>query len=236
MKVLVAASWCLLALALPVVAMAQDARVAGAWTVNASHGGEPIPPSTLTLKEDGAKLVGVYSGGQGDIPVEASVKGNAVTIWFTIPAQDGPIAVTMKGTVEGDAMKGTADLSGQDYAEWTAKRSGSAPSTSTPGGQASNLNLTGTWTLAVETGAGSGTPTVELQQAGEKLTGHYTGQLGEAPVTGTIKGSAVEFAFDISVQGTALHVVYAGTAQAAAMKGTVKLGDLGEGTFTGTRK
>ena len=121
-------------------------------------------------------------------------------------------------------------------AEWTAKRAGSAASGSASSSQATALNVTGTWTMAVETGAGSGTPTVELQQAGEKLTGHYTGQLGEAPVTGTIKGSAVEFAFDVSVQGTALHVTYAGTADASSMKGTVKLGDLGEGTFTGTRK
>jgi hypothetical protein len=55
-------------------------------------------------------------------------------------------------------------------------------------------------------------------------------------MTGTVKGSAVEFSFDVSVQGTALHIVYAGTADASSMKGTVKLGDFGEGTFTGKKK
>ena len=33
-----------------------------------------------------------------------------------------------------------------------------------------------------------------------------------------------------------IHVTYAGTADATSMKGAVKLGDLGEGTFTGKKK
>ena len=43
------------------------------------------------------------------------------------------------------------------------------------------VNVTGTWTFTVETGGGSGTPTVTFKQDGEKLTGHYSSQtLGEA--------------------------------------------------------
>lgn len=98
------------------------------------------------------------------------------------------------------------------------------------------VDVTGTWAMAVETAAGSGTPTMVLKQEGEKLTGQYTGQLGEAPVTGTVKGSAVEMGFDITVQGTSIHVSYAGTVDGTAMKGTVKLGDFGEGTFTGKKQ
>jgi hypothetical protein len=90
--------------------------------------------------------------------------------------------------------------------------------------------------MSVESAAGTGTPTVVLKQDGEKLTGQYSGQLGEAPLTGSVKGSAIEFSFDVTFQGTALHVVYAGTADASSMKGTVKLGDFGEGTFTGKKK
>jgi hypothetical protein len=71
-----------------------------------------------------------------------------------------------------------------------------------------------------------------LTQEGEKLSGRYSGQLGEAPLTGTLKGTAIEFAIDVSVQDTAFHIVYAGTADKGAMKGTVRLGDLGDGTFT----
>lgn len=242
-RVAVLASLCALVFALPVQGAAAD--VVGTWTVDVTLDSGPIPPAKLVLRSDGAKLTGVFTGQQGDMPVEASVKDQAVTVWFTVPTQEGPIAVTMKGTADGDRMTGTADLGGRGQAEWTARRTGAAPPTpgaAGTGAPASGaaapgaLNVTGTWAMAVETGAGSGTPTIVLKQDGEALTGHYTGQLGEAPVTGTIKGSAVEFGFDLSVQGTALHVVYAGTAGATSMKGTVKLGEFGEGTFTGKKQ
>jgi hypothetical protein len=110
-------------------------------------------------------------------------------------------------------------------------------SASTGQGQGeTRVDVTGTWAFQVETSAGSGTPTMTLKQDGDKLTGHYSGQLGEAPLTGTVKGSAVEFAIDVTVEGSALHIVYSGTAEKDSMKGTVKLGDLGEGTFTAKKK
>ena len=75
-----------------------------------------------------------------------------------------------------------------------------------------------------------------FNQSGETLTGQYSGQLGEAPLQGTLKGSDLTFSFDVAVQDTKLHVVYAGTATKDALKGTVTLGELGEGTFTARRK
>ncbi len=218
----------LLAFAAP--AAASPADVVGTWTVNVTLDSGPIPPSTLTLKDDGAKLVGVFSGQQGDMPVEASVKEQAVTIWFTVPTQNGPIAITMNGTVDGDAMKGSADLGGTGKAEWTARRGAAAAAAA-----AASVDVSGTWAVAVETSAGSGSPTFVFTQNGEQLTGHYTGQLGEAPVTGTVHGSAIAFAVDLDVQGTAMHIAYTGTVDGASMKGAVKLGDLAEGTFTGKK-
>ena len=46
--------------------------------------------------------------------------------------------------------------------------------------QRDTVDVTGKWAFAVETAAGSGTPTMTFKQDGEKLTGHYSGQLGEA--------------------------------------------------------
>lgn len=213
-------------------ASAQPADITGTWTVVVMRPSGPTPPAMLVLKKNGEKLTGVLSGPQGDMPVEAAVENTAVTIWFTVPTQNGPIAITMKGTVDGDAMKGTADLGGQGESDWTGRR-GSAAAGSSAGSAA---DVSGTWAVSVETPAGSGTPTFVLKQEGEKVTGTYTGQLGEAPVTGTVKGSAIEFSFDLTVQGTALHVTYAGTVEGATMKGTVKLGELGDGTFTGKKQ
>lgn len=97
-------------------------------------------------------------------------------------------------------------------------------------------NVTGTWVFDVQTSAGSGTPTMTFKQEGEKLTGQYSGQLGELPLTGTAKDSKITFQFDVSVEGTNLSIVYAGTVEKDSMKGTVSLGAAGDGTFTAKRK
>lgn len=104
-------------------------------------------------------------------------------------------------------------------------------------GQA-KIDVTGEWIFTVETGAGSGSPTVTFKQEGEKLTGHYSSAtLGEADFTGTLKGQAITFSFTAGVQDVKIDVVYTGTVtDKDGMKGTVKLGDLGDGTFTGKRK
>ena len=100
------------------------------------------------------------------------------------------------------------------------------------------VNVTGTWTFTVETGQGSGNPTLTFKQDGEKLTGHYSSQtLGEADLTGTVKGSAIQFAFNASVQGQQIDVVYAGTVDGGTMKGTVNMaGGQLSGTFTGKKQ
>ena len=102
---------------------------------------------------------------------------------------------------------------------------------------ASKVDITGKWTLQVETTAGGGTPTFTFKQDGEKLTGHYSGQLGEADFTGSVKGRDFTLSFGLEVQGLKIDVTYAGTIEGKdAMKGTVKLGALGDGTFTGKRQ
>ncbi len=104
--------------------------------------------------------------------------------------------------------------------------------------QAAKVDLTGKWTFTVTTDAGTGEPTVTLKQEGEKLTGHYSSQvLGEADLTGTVKGQKIEFAFTANAQGTNLEVKYSGTVESKdALKGTVDLGGLGSGTFTAKRQ
>jgi hypothetical protein len=99
------------------------------------------------------------------------------------------------------------------------------------------VDVSGNWALTVETPGGTGTPSVELKQDGETLTGNYSSQVfGEQKVTGTIKGNAITFGFTTSFQGSTVTVTYTGTADATTMKGKVTVGDLGEGTFTGKKK
>lgn len=97
-------------------------------------------------------------------------------------------------------------------------------------------SLTGQWSFDVQTDQGSGSPTITLKQDGEKLSGKYTGQLGQADLTGTVKGNAFAFSFSLDVQGTTATVTYEGKIEGAnAVSGTVDIGGAARGTFTGKR-
>lgn len=94
-------------------------------------------------------------------------------------------------------------------------------------------NISGTWIMTVQTDAGSGSPTFVLKQDGEKITGTYTGQLGDSPVTGTLKENAIHLEF--SIQGNL--ITYDGTVTSSSeMSGKVDLAQMASGTFTGKKK
>jgi len=104
-------------------------------------------------------------------------------------------------------------------------------------GQAAKIDVTGKWTFNVETSAGSGTPTITLKQDGDKLTGHYSGQLGEADLTGTVKGQEIAFKFSVDAQGNNLDCTYTGTIEGKdALKGKVNIAGLADGTFTAKKQ
>ena len=99
-------------------------------------------------------------------------------------------------------------------------------------------DVTGTWDAAVESSLGSGSPKFVFKQAGEKLTGEYSGALGSATLAGTVKGDAVEFSFKVEAGGESIEVTYAGklSADGKKMAGTVGFGALGEGKFEAVRR
>lgn len=100
---------------------------------------------------------------------------------------------------------------------------------------AADVDVTGEWTMSVETPAGSGSPHFSLKQEGANVTGSYKGQLGEAAVTGTVSGAEVTLKYTVEGQGQAMTVVYSGTVDGDTMNGKVSLGDFGDGTFTGKK-
>jgi len=98
-------------------------------------------------------------------------------------------------------------------------------------------DISGKWIFNVETDAGSGSPTFVFKQAGEKLTGTYSGTFGTAELTGTVKGDAIEFSFEAMLLDQKGKVVYTGKIEAPdKMKGGVEISGLGKGTWTGTKQ
>jgi hypothetical protein len=98
-------------------------------------------------------------------------------------------------------------------------------------------DVSGNWEFAVETAAGNGSPSFVFAQNGEKLTGTYSGLFGKAELTGTVKGDQIDFSFKFDYSGQSGVAHYSGTIESdKKMKGKVEIGELGEGTWTGTRQ
>jgi hypothetical protein len=93
-------------------------------------------------------------------------------------------------------------------------------------------DMTGNWVFHVKFTLGSGDPTFEFHQQGEKLTGTYHGRFGVGPLTGTVKGNEVEFTATTD-KGTGK---YKGTLAGDTIKGTAKYPfPAGTGHFDGKR-
>jgi hypothetical protein len=247
------------------IALAQSgtgsSSAAGDWDVALNTPGG-VRNLKVTFKIDGEKLTGSIKGERGDLPIEGSAKGKEIKFSYTIKYMDNDLLITMTGNLEGDTIKGAVDFNGFAQDEWSAKRASAAaaagsstvaaatppksndpksndpksndPKSNDPKSN-EKIDITGAWILQVETEMGSGSPTFTFKQEGEKLTGKYKGLLGEADLTGTVKGDQVEFSFKVSgqVDGT---VTYTGTTDGKEMKGKTKFAELGEGTFTGKKQ
>ena len=122
-KIVVLCSIALLVLAFGVVAQAQNAKVAGTWTMT-NQGRNGVVTTTLTLTQDGATVAGTMKGENGpELKLDScTVTGNAIDFTVTRQGRNGDVKVEYKGTVDGDTMKGTF-MQGQNSVDWTAKRS-----------------------------------------------------------------------------------------------------------------
>ena len=97
-------------------------------------------------------------------------------------------------------------------------------------------DMTGTWTMEVQTDQGGGTPSFVLMQDGNSLTGTYTGQLGSAPVTGSVDGDKFEISYNLDGGGMQMKIVYSGTLDGDTATGKLDLGGMASGTFTGKKQ
>jgi hypothetical protein len=218
------------------LAAAQGAGVSGDWvlTINSPQGSRDVNAS---FKQDGEKLLGAFKSSQGELPFQGTVKGKQITFSYPYKTPDIDITITMTGELEGDALKGKADFGGLAEGDWSGKR-GSMSAAATPAAtqqSSDKVDVTGSWVFEVETPQGSGSPTFTFKQEGEKLTGQYKGAFGEAPLTGTVKGNAIEFSFKVTGQIEAT-LTYKGTMDKSSGKGTLTIPEIGSGTWTAKRQ
>ena len=102
--------------------------------------------------------------------------------------------------------------------------------------QLASADVSGDWTFAVSLGdAGSGNAEITLAQEAEgKMSGSYSGQLANGPITGTYEGNNFEFSFTSAALGT--DITYRGELESdGTVKGSVIVQGNSMGTFTGRK-
>ena len=99
-------------------------------------------------------------------------------------------------------------------------------------------DITGAWKFSVDLDSGGhGDPTFVFKQEGDKLTGTYSGPLGEYKVTGAVTGAKAVFGFDFTIDGEASKATYTGNIESSTkMTGTVEFRNGPSGKWTGTKK
>lgn len=97
-------------------------------------------------------------------------------------------------------------------------------------------DVTGKWDLTTSSPRGERTRAAEFKQEGENLTVTMEGRNGEPlEAKGTVKGSAIEWSVTRETSRGEFTLVYKGTVDGDAMKGTVQFGDFGSGEWTAKR-
>jgi len=100
------------------------------------------------------------------------------------------------------------------------------------------VDISGEWVFSVDLeDGGHGDPTFVFKQQGEKLTGNYSGPLGDQTVTGTVKGDTAVFGFEFSREGQTIKATYtAAITSPVRMNGTVEIGTGNRGKWTAIKK
>lgn len=218
--------------------LAQSAEVGGTWDVVMNIPGSEPRKFPLTLKQEGANL----SANVGPNAATGTVKGNDITLKYTVKFQDNDLPITMTGKVAGNEIKGDVDFGGMAQETWTAKKAGGASATAAPAAASSSAPSAGaanTWNLTYVSPVGEFPVTLsDIKQDGETITGKY--KLGgqnpqEGAFNGTIKGDAVELKIVIKYEGNDLPITSKGKITGSEVKGTVDYGGMAEGEFKGKK-
>lgn len=223
------ASAALLALALLTCAPAfAAANFAGVWKLLPTNAPDESPKeAVLSLKQEGEKITGTVTADGKELTIqEATIQGNDLK--FTVVAERDGVKeeVTIKVTLNGDTLKGSAQVEERTL-EFTGARTPSA---------APAAALAGAWSLTIETPNRTYKPTVTLAQDGEKLTGSMRTEEGVDAklVSGSAKGDAIAFAIDLDVNGQTMHLEFSGKRTESGLKGEMRVDDQNF-PWTGTR-
>ncbi|HQU90738.1 MAG TPA: hypothetical protein PLK77_00500 [Pyrinomonadaceae bacterium] len=103
------------------------------------------------------------------------------------------------------------------------------------GGTSAQTSVAGEWDGSFNTPGGERPFKFVLVVDGEKLTGTAKRPSGDVPLTGTIKGDLINFAYTINYGGHDLALIYSGKVSGDSMSGTISFGGQAEETWSAKR-
>jgi hypothetical protein len=103
------------------------------------------------------------------------------------------------------------------------------------GVNAQSKTVDGEWDASMNTPGGPVAMKMTFKVDGEKLTGKVKSERGELAFTGTIKGSDINFSYDVDYNGNNFTLSYAGKVTGDTMGGTVSFGGYGEDQWNAKR-
>jgi hypothetical protein len=103
------------------VLRADDVQAAGEWRVTFV-----VPTGTksvnMIVNQQQKHLTGTVVDEYGEFPLDGRVEGDKLTIVWSVPEDGKLLEITMKGTVKGDTITGTATLGKLGEGPLTARR------------------------------------------------------------------------------------------------------------------
>jgi hypothetical protein len=96
--------------------------IAGKWDVTFLTPGGEFPATASLAEETPGKVSGTFGSQMGEVPVAGTVEGKSFKLTMTAQTPQGAMEVVMTGDVDGDAIKGKAEIAGMGQMEWSAKR------------------------------------------------------------------------------------------------------------------
>jgi hypothetical protein len=82
-------------------------------------------------------------------------------------------------------------------------------------------DVAGNWAITIDSPQGPLAATLALKQDGDKLTGTITSQLGETPITGTVKDNDLEFSMTMEINGNSMALAYKAKVDGDKISGTL---------------
>lgn len=109
-----------------IVAPAQaQTSVSGLWRVEfVTQTGQSVV--MMTINQSGTKLSGHIADEYGEYEIQGRVADSAVTVVWSVPEDGKMLEITMKGTLDGTVITGTARLGNIGEGPLTARRTGDA--------------------------------------------------------------------------------------------------------------